>query len=403
MVEIIHHKPFTRKEIQAVKKSSTVLGNLLSHFPRSEFEKAVLQHDGDKGVRILGSFDLLKTLVYGQVTSAFSVREIESSLTAHSGQLYHNGMKPVKRSTLCDALKKRDPAIFEKTFQALVFKARLLTARSGSRFRNPLKIIDASTIELCLARFDWAKFRSTKGAVKLHVAFNGDHFFPEQIQLTTGAVHEVNKMEPLSREAGKIYVMDRGYVDFKRLWSINLAGSTFVTRMKENCQFDLVGAASFSNTGAIRFDSTVKLSSGKGSTDYPGELRRVAYHDTNTGKDYVFMSNDLTGSAQLIADIYKARWQVELFFKLIKQNLKIKTFWGTSKNAVLTQIWVALIVFMLLWISKTVDGLAATPQRILQLLKTSLLAKRSILDLFQAHIPPGQPDQQQFLLQGFQN
>ena len=152
MVEIIHHKPFTKKEIQAVKKSSTVLGNLLSHFPRSEFEKAVFQHDGDKGVRALGSFDLLKTLVYGQVISAFSVREIESSLTAHSGQLYHNGMKPVKRSTLCDALKKRDPAIFEKTFQALVFKARLLTAKSGSRFRNPLKIIDASAIELCLSR-----------------------------------------------------------------------------------------------------------------------------------------------------------------------------------------------------------------------------------------------------------
>ena len=210
-------------------------------------------------------------------------------------------------------------------------------------------------------------------------------------------------MESLSREAGKIYVMDRGYVDFKRLWNINLAGSTFVTRMKENCQFDLVGASSFSNTGAIRFDSKVKLSSGKGSADYPGELRRVAYHDTSTGKDYVFMSNDLTGSAQQIADIYKARWQVELFFKWIKQNLKIKTFWGTSKNAVLTQIWVALIVFMLLWISKTVDGLAATPQRILQLLKTSLLAKRSILDLFQAHVPPGQPDQKQFLLQGFRN
>lgn len=403
MVEIIHHKPFTMKEIQAMKKSSTVLGNLLSHFPRSEFENAVAVHGGNKGVRVLDSFDLFKTLVYGQVTSAFSVREIESSLAANTGRLYHAGMKPVKRSTLCDALEKRDPAIFEKSFQSLVSKAKALTSGGGRRFRNPLKIIDASTIELCLARYDWAKFRSAKGAVKLHVAFNGDHCFPEQVQVTTGAVHEVNQMATLSKERGQTYVMDRGYVDFKRLWEINLAGSVFVTRMKSNCQFDLVSATSFSKNGPIRFDSTVRLSTEKGSRDYPGELRRIVYHDATTGRRYVFMTNDFTSTAQEVADVYKARWQVELFFKWIKQNLKIRTFWGTSKNAVLTQIWVALIVFMLLWINRLIDGLVATPQRILQVLKTSLLSKKSILDLFAPVAPPGIANDLQLCLQGFRN
>ena len=395
MVRIIHHKPLYQQEIQAVKKSTTVLGNLLSHFPRSEFEKSVQDLGGDRRVRTLSSFDLLKTLVYGQVTSAFSVREIESSLTAHGTSLYHNGMKTVKRSTLCDALEKRDPAIFEQAFNALVSKARILSANGGHRFKNPLKVIDASTIELCLARFDWAKFRTAKGAVKIHVALDGDHCFPEQVRMTTGAVHEVNQMTALSQKPGTIYALDRGYVDFKRLHGINLTKSIFVTRMKDNCQFDLVRPLSLSKNEAVRFDAVVRLSSQKAREAYPEEIRRVEYHDTQTDRDYVFMSNSLDLSAQEIADIYKARWQVELFFKWIKQNLKIKTFWGTSRNAVFTQLWVALIVFMLLWIAKHVDAMATSSQRILQLLKTSLLARRLIRDLFSDPEPPdrGSPGQ----------
>jgi len=388
MVDSFYHKTLHQQEIQAMKKSTTVLGNLLSHFPRSEFEKSVQELGGDRRVRTLSSFDLLKTLLYGQVTGAFSVREIESSLVAHGTSLYHNGMKTVKRSTLCDALERRDPAIFEQTFNALVSKVQMLSATSGHRFKNPLKVIDASTIELCLTRFDWAKFRTAKGAVKLHVALNGDHFFPEQVRMTAGAVHEVNEMTVLSQEPGSIYVLDRGYVDFKRLHGIKLAKSIFVTRMKDNCQFDLVRPLSLSTKEAVRFDAIVRLSSQKARDAYPEEIRRVEYHDAETDRDYVFMSNSLDLSAQEIADIYKARWQVELFFKWIKQNLKIKTFWGTSRNAVFTQLWVALIVFMLLWITKHADALAASTQRILQLLKTSLLARRSILDLFREPQPP---------------
>ena len=401
MVEICHHNAFCQKEIQAVKNPTTVLGNLLSHFPRSEFEKSVQDSGGDRRSRTLGCFDLFKALAYGQITSAFSVREIVGSMAAHSSRLYHCGMNPVKRTTLCDAMEKRDPVIFEHTFNALVAKAKILSGTSGVRFRNPMKLIDASTIELCLSRFDWAKFRSTKGAVKIHVALDGDHFFPEQVRMTTGSVHEVNEMAELSRGSGTMHVYDRGYVDFKRLYDINLAGSFFVTRMKQNCQFELVRPIAYSANGAVRFDSTINLSSEKGRKDYPDLLRQVTYHDAEKNRDYVFISNDFTLSAQEIAETYKARWQVELFFKWIKQNLKVKTFWGTSRNAVFIQLWVALIVFMLLWIAKHIDGLAGSPQRILQLLKTSLLEKRSIADLLREPEPPDLPDRSQIFLQGW--
>ena len=392
MIRICHHNTIYQKEIQAMKNTTTVFGNLLSHFPRSQFEKSVQDLGSDRRVRSLSSFNLLKVLIYGQITHAFSVREIESSLAAHGSRLYHNGMKTVKRTTLCDALEKRDPGIFEKAFNALVSKAQMLSANSGRRFKNPLKVIDATTIELCLSRFDWAKFRSTKGAVKLHVALNGDHCFPEQVRMTTGAVHEVNVMNELTRESGTLNVMDRGYIDYKHLQDINIRGSFFVTRMKVNCQFDLVRPLSFSAEGPVRFDAVVRLSSEKGRKNYPDDIRQVSYHDAETGKDYVFMTNDFASSAQEIADVYKARWQVELFFKWIKQNLKIKTFWGTSRNAVFTQLWVALIVFMLLWIAKHINNMASSPQRILQLLKTSLLERRSIPDLFKEPDPPNLDD-----------
>ncbi len=398
MVESFKHKTHYQKEIQAMKNPTTVLSNLLSHFPRSEFDKSVRDLKADHRVRTFKSFDLLKVLIYGQVTHAFSVREIEGSLAAHGTGLYHAGMKPVKRSTLCDALDKRDPGIFEQAFNALVSKARVLSANSGLRFKNPLRVIDATTIELCLSRFDWAKFRSTKGAVKLHVALNGDHCFPEQVRMTTGSVHEVNEMTELTLGPGKMNVLDRGYVDFKRLHKINLAGSYFVTRMKGNCQWDLVKPISFSDQGAVKFDAVVRFSSQKAKEKYPNDIRQVTYHDAESDRSYDFMTNDFTSSAQEIADVYKARWQVELFFKWIKQNLKIKTFWGTSRNAVFTQLWVALIVFMLLWIVKHTNKLVATPQRILQLLKTTLLKRRSIEELFEEPDPPDKVDSKQLEL-----
>ncbi len=383
-----------------MSKHTTVLANLLSHLDRSDFEKSVNEYKGDFHVRTMSTYNLMKTLIYGQVTAAFSVREIESSLAVNSAKLYHCGFEPVKRSTLCDALKTRDHHIFEKAFESLVDKAKLIAGKNSRRFKNPLKIIDASTIELCLNRFDWAKFRTTKGAVKLHLKLDGDHLFPEQVRLTTGAIHEVNEMSELCQDAGNIYVMDRGYVDYKRLHDIELLNAIFVTRMKNNCQHEITRKISWSSKKPIRLDAAIKLTSNNGIKDYPEELRKVCYHDDEYDRDYVFLTNSFDLSAQDIADIYKARWQVELFFKWIKQHLKIKTFWGTSSNAVFIQIWIALIVSILLWIHKSIDGIATSAQRILNVLKTTILSRKTILELFHSADPPRQTRSLQLYFQG---
>lgn len=382
---------------------TTVMGNLLSHLERSDFKKAINEYQGDKRVRTLSTSDLLKTLVYGQVTSAFSVREIETSLAANSPRLYHCGLKAVKRSTLCDALEKRDHRIFEAEFNALATKARQIAGNTGRRYKNPLKIIDASTMELCLDRFDWAKFRATKGAVKLHLKLDGDTLYPEQARLTSGAVHEVNEMSNLCGKAGELYVMDRGYIDYKRLYGIELAQSFFVTRMKSNCDYKVERVLFRSKTEAVRYDGIIRLKGKKGHEGYPSEIRMVRYHDSEHDKLYVFITNNFELSAQEIADIYKERWQIELFFKWIKQNLKIKTFWGTSKNAVFIQIWVALIVSLLLWIHKHIDGIEVSAQRIIQTLKTTILTKRTIAGLFIQDVLPDIPDTNQLYFQGFEN
>jgi len=386
-----------------MRNTTTVLGNLLSHLDRSEFENTVNTHFGDKRIRTLSTFNLMKTLIYGQVTSSFSVREIESSLAVNSSKLYHCGLSAVKRSTLCDALEKRDHQIFESTFHSLAAKARLIAGNKGRRFKNPMKIIDASTIELCLNRFDWAKFRTTKGAVKIHLKLDGDFLFPEQVKLTTGAVHEINEMSDLCQSAGEIYVMDRGYVDYKRLYDIELTKSFFVTRMKTNCQYEVERKLFDSPTGAVRYDGIIRLTSAKGQRNYPGSIRKIRYHDNEYDRDYIFITNNFELTAQEVADIYKARWQVELFFKWIKQNLKIKTFWGTSKNAVFTQIWVALIVAVLLWIHKSLDGIEASAQRIIQAMKTTLLTRKTIIQLFLPPEPPDKLSSCQLSFQGFKN
>jgi len=401
MVRMIRNKLFTIKEIQAMNKNTTVLANLLSPLERSDFECLVKDYNGDKRIRTLSTFTLLKTLIYGQITGAFSVREIESSLAVNSSKLYHCGLKPVKRSTLCDALEKRDQHIFEKTFQSLAAKAQMIAGNNGRRFRNPLKIIDASTIDLCLNRFDWAKFRTTKGAVKLHLKLDGDYLFPEEAKLTTGSIHEVTEMSELCRTPGQIYVMDRGYVDYNRLYDIELGQSIFVTRMKRNCQHEIIKRLSSSSSEPIRLDAVIKLVGLKTKETYPKELRKVCYHDDEYDRDYVFITNSFDISAQKIADIYKARWQVELFFKWIKQNLKIKTFWGTSENAVYIQIWVALIVALLLWLHKALDGITVSSQRIIQILKSTILARKTILDLIRYDDPPDKIESRQFFFKGF--
>jgi hypothetical protein len=381
-------------------KHATVLASLLRHLSRSDFEKAAKSRQADRGVRTLSTFDFFRQMVYGQLSGCFSVREIENSLLANSSKLYHAGLPQVRRSTFCDAMEKRDGHIFEDVFHTTVDKAQGIAGRMKKLFKNPLRIIDASVISLCLARYDWAKYRRAKGAVKLHLSLDGDNLMPYDAYLSTGKVHDVHGMAELCDESGVIYVLDRGYVDYKSLYNIELQGSTFVARMKSNGAFKRTKNNPHEKGGPIISDVLTQLTGSKTRKLYPKPMRKIRCYDGECHHTYEFITNDLEMGAQDIADIYKRRWQVELFFKWIKQNLKIKSFWGTSENAVFSQIWVALILSVLLWICKTIDGVIASAHQIVQMMKTTLLTKSSILELCAAKPPPPKIASPQLFLEG---
>jgi hypothetical protein len=296
-------------------------------------------------------------------------------------------------------MEKRDHQVFEDVFHAVVDKVQMIAGKTKKLFRNPLRIIDASVISLCLAKYDWASYRKAKGAVKLHLSLDGDNLMPYDAYLSNGKVHDVHGMTELCDESGVIYVLDRGYVDYKSLYNIDLQGSTFVTRMKSNGAYKRIKNNRHEKDGVIISDVLIQLTETKTKKNYPKPIRKIKYYDAEYHHTYEFITNDLEMGAQEIAEIYKRRWQVELFFKWIKQNLKIKTFWGTSKNAVFSQIWVALIISVLLWICKTLDGIPASAHQILQI-KTTLLAKGSILELCTNKPPPPKIVSPQLLLEG---
>ena len=358
---------------------TTVFGDLLRYFSRSDFDSAVKGYKADLRARVLSCYDLLKTMIYGQVSGCFSVREIEASMRANQNRLYHAGLKhPIKRSTFCDALEKKQHGIFQSAFHAMTEKAQKIAGKAKKKFEDPLRIIDASIISLCIKRFDWAKYRKTKGAVKLHLNLDGDNHMPYEATLTNGKVHDVGQMQNLCQESGVIYVMDRGYVDYKSLYCIELQGSFFVTRVKSNSAYRKIQIKSHQEDGPILSDVLIELTGAKTKTFYPAPLRKVKYYDKETGKTYEFLTNDLERDALQIAAIYKERWEVELFFKWIKQHLKIKSFWGTSLNAVYSQIWVALILTILLWINKTLNGITMSAYEMLIMIKAALLTKNNL-------------------------
>ena len=362
-------------------KHTTVFASVLSHLSRSEFENAVSRNKGDYRIRVLSCWDLLKTMLYGLISNCFSVREIETSMKANGNRLYHAGLKQIKRSTFCDALEKRRQEIFKNVFNKLAEKAQKLSGNTKRKFKDPLRVIDASIISLCLARFNWAKYRKAKGAVKLHLNLDGDNLIPFDACLTNGKVHDVKQIENLARESGVIYAMDRGYVDYKSLYSIELQGSVFVTRMKGNCAFRRVHNNPHEKGSPIISDVLIEFTGPATKKLYPKQLRKIKYHDKETKKTYEFLTNDMGREALEIAAIYKERWEVELFFKWIKQHLKIKSFWGTSVNAVYSQIWVALILAILIWLNRALEGITASPYELLIMMKSALLTKNSLIGL----------------------
>jgi len=366
-----------------MQEGRTVFAQVMDFVPRYEFNKCVSRYNGDKHARRLSCYTQFQILSFAQLTYRESLRDIEICLKAVGSKLYHTGIRhPVPRSTLADANETRDWRIFSDFPHVLIAQAIDLYAGEsfGADLQSAAYALDSTTIDLCLSLFPWAKFRKTKAAVKLHTLLTLQGNFPTLVIITDGKVHDVNILDELIFEAGAFYIMDRGYVDFGRLYGIHLAGAFFVTRAKANFQFRRRYSAPVDKTTGIRFDQTVVLTGVKSAEEYPGVIRRIGFVDPQTGKRLVFLTNNMSEPAITITQLYRCRWQVELFFKWIKQHLRIKSFYGTSANAVKTQIWTAISVYVLIAIMRKRLKLAHSPYSILQILSIVLFEKMPIAE-----------------------
>ena len=365
----------------------TVFSQLIEHLPEKEFQKCVARYNGDSNFRGFSCWDQLLAMAFAQLTYRESLRDIESCLRALQSKLYHMGFRGrVSRSTLADANESHDWRIFAEFAQVLIGIARPLHAQDpiGVDLDQSLYALDSTTIDLCLSLFPWAKFRQRKAAVKMHTLLDLHGNIPTFIRVTSGDVHDVNILDEIMPEAGSFYVMDRGYIDFRRLFVFTLSSAFFVVRTKSNVLIQRRYSHPVDKSTGVRSDQTVILTSFESASAYPDALRRVSYLDKETQKRLKFLTNNFVLPAFTIAQIYKCRWQVELFFKWIKQHLRIKAFYGTSENAVKTQIWIAVSIYVLVAIVRKRLGLAASLYQALQILSVTLFEKAPILCALQA-------------------
>ena len=365
----------------------TVFAELIAHLSHIEFQKCVVRYAGDHHHRSLSCWDQYLAMAFAQFTYRESLRDIEACLQSMSGKLYHMGFRSrIARSTLADANETHDWRIFADFAQHLIATARPLYAGEpiGVDLDASLYALDSTTIDLCLSLFPWARFRRHKAAVKMHTLLDLRGNIPTFIGITDGKVHDVNMLDAILPEAGAFYVMDRGYVDFERLYVFTLSAAFFVVRTKSNVLLQRRYSHAVDKTTGVRSDQTVILTAINSAEAYPESLRRVSYLDVATRKRFKFLTNNFTLPALTIAQIYKSRWQVELFFKWIKQHLRIKAFYGTSENAVKTQIWIAVSVYVLVAIIRKRLGLQASLYQILQILSLTLFEKMPILQAIQA-------------------
>jgi hypothetical protein len=365
-----------------MNEGRTIFAQLLDFLPKYEFDKCVARYHGNRRVRKLSAYEQFLVLAFAQLTWRESLRDIETCLASFGPKLYHAGIRqPTARSTLADANENRDWRIFADFAQVLIRQAATLYADEPFRFelQAAAYALDSTTIDLCLSLFPWATFRQHKAAIKLHTVLTLQGNFPTVIIVATGSVHDVNLLDQLVWEAGSFYIMDRGYLDFARWHRLHQCGAFFVTRAKQNFRCARRYSRSVDKTTGLRFDQTVILTGLDAQHDYPVPMRRIGYRDPETGKALVFLTNHFTAPALTIAQLYRGRWQIELFFKWIKQHLRIKAFYGTSPNAVRTQIWTAIAVYLLVAILKKRLHLEATLYTILQILSLTLFEKTPIL------------------------
>jgi hypothetical protein len=356
----------------------TLFAQLMDFLPWSTFARIVARYDGDRAVRTLSCAEHFRVMAFAQLTYRESLRDIEASLSAQTAKLYHMGFRdPVRRATLADANEQRNWRIYAEFAQRLIAQAgRLYVGESlAVDLTNSVYALDSTTIDLCMSVFPWAHFRSTKSAVKMHTLLDLRGNIPSFIHVSDGKMHDVHALDMLIPEPGAIYVMDRGYIDYARLHALHQAGAFFVTRAKSNLLAHRVYSAPTDRASGVIADQTISLDGVLTSKDYPPHLRRIRFRDPGTDKTLIFLTNHTTLPALTICNLYKRRWQVELFFKWIKQHLRIKRFYGTSENAVKTQIWTALSVYLLIAIVRKRLNLEASLYTLLQVISVTVFEK----------------------------
>ncbi len=364
-----------------------VFSQVTNFLPARIFDKCVAQHDGNKWVKHFTCWNQMLCMIFGQLSNRESLRDLLVTVSAHSNKFYHLGFgKNVSRSNLANANEKRDYRIYEAfAYEMIAIAKQCITVEED--FALPITdnvyAFDSTTIDLCLSVFWWAAFRKSKGAIKVHTLYDVKVAIPTFIHITTGSVHDVNGLDELIYEAGGYYILDRGYVDFERLFIIHSAKAFFVTRAKDNFKFERLYSAKADKSKGIMCDQTVRLKGFYSQKHYPEKLRRIKFNDTEQQRTFVFLTNNFTLEAADIALLYKYRWKVELFFKWIKQHLKIQSFWGTSANAVKTQIYIAIITFTLVAIIRSKFKVNRSTYEILQILGVSLFDKTQINPLLQ--------------------
>jgi len=363
----------------------TIFSQVMSFIPKYEFEKRIKKYKGNHRIRQFSCWDQLLSMSFAQLTYRESLRDIEACLNAQPNKLYHMGIKGhVTRTNLAHANQKRDWRIYAEFAQVLISQARKLYQDDPEfivDLNNTIYALDSTTIDLCLSLFPWAKFRKNKGAVKLHTLLDLQGAIPVFIEITSGLVHDVNILDVLIPEPGSFYIMDRGYLDFQRLHRIKEHLGYFIIRAKKNMKFRRLYSQKIDKSSGLRCDQIIRLSGFYTQKDYPDKLRRVKYHDKETDKILVFLTNNFDVPALTVAELYRNRWKVELFFKWIKQHLRIKAFYGTSPNAVKSQIWIAISIYVIVAMIKKIYKIELKLYTILQILSVSLFEKVPILQL----------------------
>jgi len=372
---------------------NTVIAQMLKLIPRHEFDTLANQHHTGRSFRKASRWSQCVTMMIAQLSGRNSLRDIVDNMTAQVHRLYHLGSVMLSRTTLSRINEDKPYQLYEALFGRLLSRCQGVSPKHNFRFKNPLYSLDATTIDLCLSVFPWAKFRATKGAIKLHVGLNHSGYLPEFVTVSDGKTHDITAARTMNLPQSSIVVVDKGYNDYAWYKQLTDKDIFFVTRLKSNAKYRVIERRKVIRSKGTTSDHLIEFTGAITAKKCPVQLRRIGYRDETTGKHYTFLTNNLSLAAKTIADLYKSRWQVELFFKWIKQNLKIKSFIGMSKNAVLTQIWIAMCAYLLLAFIKFQSKLTQSMQQMLRVLQLNLFEKRDLIALLKGDpVNPNPPD-----------